>query len=492
MVDRRTFLQGTAALGAMAQLPFGAYAAAKGKGKLKMRLGVLSDIHITPRNNVSRWEQALRAFDKWGADGVIVCGDLADYGTAPELALVAKTWFKVFPDNRRSDGQPVANLLHYGDHDCSAYTYRHCKPCVEDYPDEEAMKKLIIPLNDRKAIWESCFKEEWAPIVRKTVKGYDFILSHFSKGEPTNPNGNNVPGLEEFLAKQDLDPSKPFFYSQHRVLHNTAGGRHVWGQDDGTVSKLFASKYPNCFAFCGHKHLTCAEELAIWQGAFTCVAVPSLSYSVTLAGRENGYSLNDKPYRTPHYMMRSISGGSQGLFVSIYENAIDIRRWSFSADAALGPDWSVPLPVPGKKYSHARRAAEDPAPEFAAKAKISLSLGRGKSRAGEDRDFLIAKFPVAKATATTPFANDYEVQLEHCRDDVVRVLSTRRVYSPGYSAGFEKDKGPVVCNFPVEDVPVQDLIRFVARPVNSFSRKGGAISTGWFRFDGKTVPKNLS
>ena len=491
MVDRRSFLQGSVALGATGMFSAGAAPFVKNKGKLKMKLGVLSDIHITPRNNVGQWEKALRAYDKWGADGILVCGDLADYGTEPELQHIANTWFKVFPNNRRSDGQPVANLLHYGDHDCSGYTYRHCKPCVEDYPDEEAMKKLIIPLNDRKAIWERCFKEEWAPIVRKTVKGYDFILSHFTKGEPTNIAGNNVPGLEEFMAKQKLDPRKPFFYSQHRVLKNTAGGPYVWGQDDGKVRDLFAKKYPNCFAFCGHKHLTCAEELSIWEGEFTCVAVPSLSYSVTLAGRENGYSLNDKPYGDPKYMMRSIAGGSQGLFVSIYENAIEIRRWSFSSDAVIGPDWTVPLPGPTKKYSHARRAAEETAPLFAKNARVRLSLGQGRSRAGEKRDFMITKFPTSAIGATGGRANDYEVQLEHRRDAIVRVLSTRRVFSPKYSYGYEKDEGPVECNFPIEDVPVKEWIRFAVRPVNSFERKGEPIYTEWFRFDGKTIPKKM-
>jgi hypothetical protein len=219
--------------------------------------------------------------------------------------------------------------------------------------------------------------------------------------------------------------------------------------------------------------------------------VPSLSYCNTLAGRENGYSLNDKPYGDPKYMMRSIGNGCQGYFVSVHERAIDIKRWNFSTNALVGPDWSVPLPVPGKTYCHKRRAAEDPAPEFAAGDRVALEKDKGKSRAGEMREFLVAKFPVAKASASTPQANDYEVQLEHRRDDVVRVLSTRRVYSPGYSYGFEKDNGPVKCNFPLEDVPVNEWIRFVVRPVNSFARKGGQIATDWFRFDGKSVPKKL-
>ena len=145
-----------------------------------------------------------------------------------------------------------------------------------------------------------------------------------------------------------------------------------------------------------------------------------------------------------------------------------------------------------KKYSHERRAAEDPAPEFAKNARVQLSLGEGKSRAGENRNFMITKFPTSAIGETGGRANDYEVQLEHRRDAIVRVLSTRRVFSPRSSFGYEKDVGPVVCNFPIEDIPVKEWIRFAVRPVNSFERKGEPIYTEWFRFDGKSIPKNLA
>lgn len=482
-MNRRGFLKGAAAFGSIAGLP-GAGVAAEGKGRLKLKIGVLSDLHIAPRNNVLPFKKALRAFDKWGADGVIACGDLTDFGTSKELEMVAKAWFDVFPGNRRSDGAPVANLMHYGDHDCSGGTYRGSGECVKAYPDVEDMKKFIIPFNDRKAIWERCFKEEWAPLVRKNVKGYDFILSHFSKGEPGNRHGNNVPGFDEFMAAQDLDSSKPFFYSQHRVLRNTAGGPLLWGQDDGKVRALLASKYPNCVAFCGHKHLTAAEEMAIWQGEFTAVAVPSLCYCVTLAGRENGYSLSDERKLEPKSLMRGLHHGGQGCFMSIYENAIDIKRWSFTFDAQLGPDWSIPLPLPSSRYSHARRADSDPVPQFASGAKLQVVATQGVDREGKKRDFAVVSFPPVNGAGPVPRANDYEVQLEMRCGYVENVLSTRRVFSPGYVGSYEKDAGPVVCYFPIEDIPAGRTVRFVARPVNSFSRKGREISCGWFRFAG--------
>ena len=61
----------------------------------------------------------------------------------------------------------------------------------------------------RKAAWEKCFKELWAPIIHKNVKGYDFVLCNFTAGEPDNKWGNNTPGSEEFLAKLNLPKGRP-------------------------------------------------------------------------------------------------------------------------------------------------------------------------------------------------------------------------------------------------------------------------------------------
>lgn len=479
MTDRRSFLLGSAAFAGTAAAGGGL---PKSLGPIRMRLGVLSDIHVDVKDGVAiaKWEKALRAFDEWKADGVLVCGDLADWGLDCQLEWVAKTWFKVFPGNRRSDGAPMANLLHYGDHDTSGSTYRECPPCAKAWPDVGMMKKHLIPLNDRKAIWERCFKEPWASIVHKKVKGYDFILSHFTKGEKGNESGDSVPGLEAFLAATKLDSDRPFFYSQHRVPFFTAGGGFVWGQDDGTVSELLNGKYPNAIAFCGHAHLTASEELSIWQGGFTCVEVPSLNYSVTLGGRENGYALTDMPYAKPYPAMppAKCDVRSQGFFVTVYDSVAVIRRWNFLDDGPVGPDWTVPLgPHREKPYVRAVRREREAAPEFAEGAKIVFGKAHGKDRGGIEHDFVTVSFPIAEATATTPRANDYEVRLNVQRDYVDLTVSTRRVYSPGYGRALAVDKGPVVCNFPVADIPDGgQRLCFEVRPVNSFGRCGRPLS----------------
>ena len=67
-------------------------------GKERMRLGVLSDIHVATEEQLPYVEMALRFFDRWKADAILACGDLTDYGLEVELKLLADTWFKVFPD----------------------------------------------------------------------------------------------------------------------------------------------------------------------------------------------------------------------------------------------------------------------------------------------------------------------------------------------------------------------------------------------------------
>ena len=75
-----------------------------------LRLGMISDVHLNTHetgmgfHNCLGYEPALRYFDERKADGVLVCGDLSDFGTAVGLRRVAAIWRKVFPGNRRSDG----------------------------------------------------------------------------------------------------------------------------------------------------------------------------------------------------------------------------------------------------------------------------------------------------------------------------------------------------------------------------------------------------
>ncbi len=477
-MTRREFFAASAALAASPSL------AVSPVGPVRLRLGVISDIHITDWASTEPFKAVLREFDRLGADGVIVCGDLADYGVIPQLEHVAKAWFEVFPDGRGSDGRPVANLMHYGDHDTRGATYRRCKPCVKMFPDEDEMKKVIIRWNDRKALWERCFREPWAPIVHKRVKGYDFVLSHFTQGEEGNERGDNTPGLAEFMAGLNLDPNRPFFHSQHRVYRNTACGPHVWGQEDGSTGALFAAKYPNAIAFCGHSHQCAVNDQCVWQGAFTAIEVPSLRYCVTLGGRENGFSGFDRKTKKLLRTMPAMKVGEgydltrQGYFVTVHDNCMVVRRREFKHGVSLGPDWVIPFPAPGDRpFAFERRARTVPAPQFPKDAVVDVKEVRAKDRQGVERDMYELTFPPAASTASTPRANEYEVRVEQQACDVVKTVATRRFYPADYIYGGERE--PVCCRMLKEDVPAGLPSRFVVTPMNSYYVHGSPIVTAY-------------
>ena len=482
-IDRRGFLGLSTAFAAAG---IGARELRESKfslGAEKMRFGALADVHITGPEQGPYFERALRKFDEWKVDAVLACGDLADYGLEQQLQMVADTWFKVFPDGKGSDGRKVVNLMHYGDHDMSTW-YVDKPEAKRQWPDADLRKASLIFSGDRKVIWERCFREKWEQIALKEVKGYPFILYHFTRGEEGNEHGNGVPGLEEFLKAHHFDSSKPVFFSQHRVPRGTACGPLINGQDDGTTTRLF-SAMPNMVAFCGHVHMTGNNELSLWQGAFTCVQVPSLRYVCTHAGRENGYATRDRPPRPPVQTMPQYPSHSnnihQGFLCTVYENAMVIRRWEFTNDAPLGPDWVIPFSsfsqsAEERPFNFGVRSRALPTPSFAKGAEVSVSLVTAKNRLGEMRDMVRVAFPPAAQTADGLRADDYEVTLEMVDFEVTKVLSQHRVYSQRYTYPASLDTEEVYCLVEAAEFPTDRRhLRISVRPCGPFGAKGEPI-----------------
>lgn len=347
MLDRRGFLRlGMAAASAAAQatpLPVGE--------ARNLRIGILSDTHLDGKADATRkLRRALERFRSLRVDGVLVCGDLTDNGVVPQLEEFARTWDAVFPGSKGLDGSHVERLFHYGDHDNRGHWHGDGKEGADvrrryGWTEEELAANACF-LHPGET-WERIFGEPWSPIVHKRVRGYDFILSHYTKR-----GWKCAEGLEAFLAGFRPDPSKPFFYSQHRVLRNTVCGPGVWGQDDGTVGGLL-SAHPNCCAFCGHSHQTAFREDSIWQGAFTAVQVLSLSY-VT---REGGHESGPNGWRA-----------EQGMLLDVYGGRMVLDRLDFANGGPLGPAWEIPLAADARPFAHETRRRAADVPEFPAGA----------------------------------------------------------------------------------------------------------------------------
>ena len=265
-INRRDFMRATASFAALGGL---ASIAGEGAARPNLRMGILSDIHV-PKD--AKWfEKALRYFDAQKVDGVLITGDLTTWNKFHEFETVASTWFKVFPDDRRSDGEHVERLFITGNHDVDGFAYDGAKFKSE----EEARPESFF--FHREELWRRLFREDYKPISCRTVKGYKFVLrnwhSHLNKafGKDLQREANPTPAF--FAAHADeFPPDKVFFYAQHDVLDNTvnapwlvSGVRFGNGQDDGANTKVL-SRFPNCVAFTGHSHNTLTDEQSIWQG----------------------------------------------------------------------------------------------------------------------------------------------------------------------------------------------------------------------------------
>ena len=474
---RREVLRSMCATAALAGVPAQMWGAAKFLGKPDLVIGVLSDIHISlpPRapdsKSVMRFRHALEYFRDRHVDGVLISGDLADAGLETELSAVADAWFSVFPGGRLPDGSPVVNLMHYGDHDAEARFYnKHLK-------DKFAAAGLPVPQSmsegeNRRTFWEKLFGEPWSPIRHVKVKGYDFVLSNFMR-----EGGKSAPDdLEAQLKAMNLDPTRPFFYSQHRWIKGTyLTDEEMWGWDNGVAFKAL-SKFPNAVAFQGHTHYMLTDERGVWFGGFTAINAGSLKSQAVGRIRENGVDIS---WYKADYMrekqMPAVSGsnGHAGMVMTLKGDLMTLERRDFERDASLGPDlvFSVDPKARAMQSNEARKAASV-APEFEAGAAVGVAERAGSDRLGRETPQVEVSFPTVRAAGVRPRALDYVVRAERADGSTV---CEKRVYSPGINLPEGRDAVFATCLFAVREIAGAERVRFSVRPCNCWGLAGKPI-----------------
>ena len=475
-VGRRTFMKSGMAFAGMAGAGFNVFGDTVKPPDL--RVGLLADTHLRlPPSTfgTQKLEAAFRRFDAEKVDAVLVAGDLTDFGLIPELRIFADTWYKVFPDDRRSDGTHVEKLFIYGDHDTGRYIHERINETLKGYPhDKEEINKLVIPFGDRGQIWKDFFHEDWAPVMKKTVKGYDFVLVHHAQGEPDNLWGSRAPALKPFYDAYTPDQSRPFFHVQHRVCSKTAYVPGHANCDDGESTRVL-SRFPNCFAFCGHAHTFFNNDRSLWQGAYTLLEIPSLSYICVFTGRENAGST--KAQREAGYVPQMDTFpfwlSRQGMIADIYGDRIVLSRIDLEAPpgSVFGPDWTVPLPLGKEKpFEFSALEARVPVPQFPPDAKLQVKSGKGKNRKKEKVDQVTVTFPTILASSTGPRVFDYEVTATGDGGEKV----VKRVYSEKFWRAECVEPKLSKCVFACSELPKGEVV-FSARPANSFGKAGKAI-----------------
>lgn len=469
-MDRRQFIRTSALAGIALGVEGPAIAAPTAKkaekkaveprGNAKARIGILSDIHIIGRDSTDLFKKALLHFRSLGVDGVIVAGDMADWGTEEQLGFVQEVWESVFPAGKGEDGRPVTQLFVTGNHDLTV-------------PTNKRVKHLGLPLdgffvNHKEEMWERVFHEPYKPIWKKEVCGYTFIGAQFD-------NKLNVPGLEEFMASAGVEGDKPFFYIQHTHPKGTCSAPWAWGQDDG-ASTAILSRFPNCISFTGHSHTSLTDERTIWQGSFISVGTASLRYILPFGGRENSKVCNSTEKVPSQMKVHNFDDGQQGQLMTIYDNCITLDRIEFARLDALGT-WTIPLPLTGKPCTFEQRGIKSVAPQFAEGASVYVTEATGEDRYGKAEHQFTVHFPAAAPSEARAY--DYEVCVEMEDIDTVKTICTKRVFSHGYHLAAYRDTGEVQCVFKTGELCDYRRFRFAARPCNCFGVKGEPVFSDW-------------
>ena len=415
--------------------------------EVRLRVGVISDIHLGGDRAKAVFVRALGFFREQNVDAVLLPGDMTYYASQAEWQRVTSAWQEVFPGDKAPDGHTVERLFVTGNHDAGL-------------------------ANPAKA-WPEMFRNEYAPIWIRKVKGYAFVGAQWG----------TTKGLAAFYREHDaeLRGGKPFFHIQHAHPHGTCVGDWAWGNEPYATAVL--TNYPNAVAFSGHSHYPLTDERSIWQGGFTSVNAGSLShecheYNMRDNGKVNncGSTVVQPERLTP---VVGLANSKPGMLMTVTDGSIRLVRYSFgeAKPRSLGEDWVIPVgPNAAKPYAFATRAAGRSAPEFAAGATVTCTTCVARTEGGVPVSCVKVIIPPAR-TVNGCRVFDYEVTASVVADDVALPIKAKRVFAPAYHLPESMSNRSGCCLFAAADLPSGTRLRFSVRPFECFGKAGKAIST---------------
>ena len=436
-----------------------------------LKFGVISDIHVTTPESTAEFRRALAYFRDCGADAVLVCGDLSDWGLQSGLKYVADAWYDVFPGNRAPDGRHVEKLFVTGNHDYDGWWYGDMTldMHVQGYSEDEALARAGM-----KACWEKAFHEPFAEIRDRVVKGYHFISSEWHVNGGQEGDEDVAKWLDAHA--RELAGERPFFYFRHTPVPATV----VKSKEKPSALTQALARCPNAVALNGHTHVTLNDERSIWQGAFTAISIPSMSYTSMPRGYENG---GDTRKANSKVGMQSLPARAdleeaQGYLVSVYGDRMEVERYDFERMTEAAAPWVVPLGAGrAKPYEPARHAETTPVPQFPEGAAVQARVTNADTRNARWTIFMTLEFPAAKAPDGGR-VYDYEVRAEMEADG--RVAAVKRFLSPAFYKLPEAEPETLRFLFDTMDVPESGRYRFKVYPRNCFGLVGAPIASRVF------------
>ena len=289
------------------------------------RVGLMTDTHWTEDpKSFSRTEAALRIMKREKVDMVCNLGDIADkHYTSAYRYYRTKLFPAVFPEN------PPRELFVYANHD--ALRRRGAGGAIrKDIPGFFAAMRRELGIRH-------------APDDRVVFRGYPFVI--FQQFVPQDT-------MEKMLAETAREfPEGPIF-----VLDHVPAPKGEDGKND--KRRVVYGKYPRVVHIYGHVHNPLRDENSIWQGTHT-------EFGAGCLQNWRGHLIGTAPASKDCF---------EFAIMDVYKDKLVFRRFSTEDGKEFKSPWVVPLPFDPATapYAPERRAAETPAPAFAADAKLVL------------------------------------------------------------------------------------------------------------------------
>lgn len=316
MLTRRNFILSSAAFVACGT------AAAKGRDLKNpdLKLGVISDVHIRRPEDVKVVQDVFVWYRANRVDGVVVAGDVADYGLTWQMEAFCGAWEEAFPSGKiPATGQKVELVYVTGNHEAEIWKKIN-RPDL--YPDLDELKARVFNLHLERE-WPRLFGEPYRPAFVKTIRGCPLFCCNY-----LDHNGPKATAaVKELYAAHaaEIPADRPFFHVQHCHPTGTCGWGAAKRKD---VLTTFLEGYPNLVCLSGDGHEPLDDPKSIWRGGFTSVNTGTLQH---VWGPP-------RPGETQSVKIRNFP---QGLLVRVWPDYVHIERRNFRDNARFDPPWGI-------------------------------------------------------------------------------------------------------------------------------------------------------
>jgi len=321
--------------------------------KVVCSFGMLSDTHINGSNGQNCEDKLRNAFtqlkaqaskdDSNGLDGVMVAGDLIDYGgnLSSQLPVFKSIYEEAF------DPEKTPLVYTIGNHDpntsywwtSAVYSFAHSIRNIFGTKYEKTDKEVTM---------RNSFE------CRNCVIGNYHILAVTPNAvSPVSYPSQVINWLDTTLNSiTKADPERYVILITHPMIYDTVYGSLLgptWMsgalQDQWYTAALTPTlkKYPQVITFGGHLHFPINDPRSIWQGDFTALGCGSTRYmAIEDGGYENMSSTT---------VMKDAADISSGLLLQFDANGnARITKMFFSQKTTFDHPWEIAHPAADKSH----------------------------------------------------------------------------------------------------------------------------------------------